>query len=152
MQVLLLRLLTLSVVLPWVLLRQGLDIADALQKYTILTIGDGLVSQIPSLCISLATGILVTKASKEADFSDILVRQLFGIPKVLYVVGATMIILSLTPLTTWLFILYGIMFIVVGYTIDKKTAIAGIEEEVDTDETQAEEIRRPENVASLLTG
>ena len=131
-------------------LRQGLDIADALQKYTILTIGDGLVSQIPSLCISLATGILVTKASKEADFSDILVRQLFGIPKVLYVVGATMIILSLTPLTTWLFILYGIMFIVVGYTIDKKTAIAGIEEEVDTDETQAEEIRRPENVASLL--
>lgn len=131
-------------------LRQGLDITDALQKYTILTIGDGLVSQIPSLCISLATGILVTKASKEADFSDILVRQLFGIPKVLYVVGATMIILSLTPLTTWLFILYGIMFIVVGYTIDKKTAIAGIEEEVDTDETQAEEIRRPENVASLL--
>ena len=131
-------------------LRQGLDIADALQKYTILTIGDGLVSQIPSLCISLAPGILVTKASKEADFSDILVRQLFGIPKVLYVVGATMIILSLTPLTTWLFILYGIMFIVVGYTIDKKTAIAGIEEEVDTDETQAEEIRRPENVASLL--
>ena len=131
-------------------LRQGLDIADALQKYTILTIGDGLVSQIPSLCISLATGILVTKASKEADFSDILVRQLFGIPKVLYVVGATMIILSLTPLTTWLFILYGIMFIVVGYTIDKKTAISGNEEEVDTDETQAEEIRRPENVASLL--
>ena len=131
-------------------MRKGMNINDALTTYTILTIGDGLVSQIPSLCISLATGILVTKASKEADFSDILVRQLFGIPKVLYVVGATMIILSLTPLTTWLFILYGIMFIVVGYTIDKKTAIAGIEEEVDTDETQAEEIRRPENVASLL--
>ena len=50
------------------MLMQGMDIMDALQHYTILTIGDGLVSQIPSLMISLATGILVTKGSKDADF------------------------------------------------------------------------------------
>ena len=68
-------------------LRQGMDIGGALEKYTILTIGDGLVSQIPSLLISLATGILVTKGSKDADFSNVLIGQLFGIPKVLYIVG-----------------------------------------------------------------
>ena len=68
---------------------QGLSFAEAIQQYGILTIGDGLCSQIPSLLISLSTGILVTKASKEADFGTVLVSQLFGIPKVLYLVGAT---------------------------------------------------------------
>ncbi|MGN0306543.1 MAG: flagellar biosynthesis protein FlhA, partial [Lachnospiraceae bacterium] len=63
--------------------RQGLDFSTALDKYVILTIGDGLVSQIPSLLISLSTGILVTKGSKDADFGTVLVRQLFGVPKVL---------------------------------------------------------------------
>ena len=62
---------------------QGLGFAEAIQQYGILTIGDGLCSQIPSLLISLSTGILVTKASKEADFGTVLVSQLFGIPKVL---------------------------------------------------------------------
>lgn len=68
--------------------RQGMDITSALNKYTILTIGDGLVSQIPSLLISLSTGILVTKGSKDADFGTTLVSQLFGVPKGLYLVGA----------------------------------------------------------------
>ena len=49
-------------------MNQGLGFADAIQQYGLLTIGDGLVSQIPSLLISLATGILVTKGSNEADF------------------------------------------------------------------------------------
>ena len=57
------------------MLRQGMDINSALDKYVILTIGDGLVSQIPSLLISLSTGILVTKGSKEADFGTVLVKQ-----------------------------------------------------------------------------
>jgi len=131
-------------------LRQGMEITDALQHYTILTIGDGLVSQIPSLCISLATGILVTKASKDADFSDVLVRQLFGVPKALMAVGAAMCVLAITPLPTIIFLFYGVIFIGAGYVMNKKISVAKIEEEVDQDETQAEEIRRPENVTSLL--
>ena len=74
---------------------QGLSFAEAIQQYGILTIGDGLCSQIPSLLISLSTGILVTKASKEADFGTVLVSQLFGIPKVLYLVGATLAFLGI---------------------------------------------------------
>ncbi|TGY96828.1 flagellar biosynthesis protein FlhA [Petralouisia muris] len=131
--------------------RQGLDIGDALNQYGILTIGDGLVSQIPSLLISLATGILVTKASKEADFSDLLIRQLFGIPKVLYIVGAVLIFLGLaTPLDWRLFIPLGIAFLIAGRSMDTSLGIEAIEEEVDMAEEQAEEIRRPENVVSLL--
>ena len=64
-------------------LRGGMNFTDAIQQYGVLTIGDGLCSQIPSLLIALSTGILVTKGSKEADFSGTLVKQLFGIPKVL---------------------------------------------------------------------
>ena len=129
----------------------GLAINEALEKYTILTIGDGLVSQIPSLMISLATGILVTKASKEAEMGDILLKQLFSVPKVLYMVGGSMIFLGVvTPLSTLLFSAYGGCFIAAAYNINKKLDIKEIEEEVTEEETSAEEIRRPENVVSLL--
>ncbi|MCI8372770.1 MAG: flagellar biosynthesis protein FlhA [Lachnospiraceae bacterium] len=129
----------------------NMEIGDAMNKYTILTIGDGLVSQIPSLLISLATGILVTKASKEADFSDILVRQLFGIPKVLYMVGGALCFLgTVTPLPFLLFCAVGIMLIVTGRAIAKRAGVAEIVEEVETGEEEAEEMRRPESVVSLL--
>ncbi|MCI8281882.1 MAG: flagellar biosynthesis protein FlhA [Lachnospiraceae bacterium] len=132
-------------------MNQNLEIGDALQQFGVLTIGDGLVSQIPSLLISLSTGILVTKASKEADFGGALVKQLFGIPKVLYIVGGVLIFLGIvTPLEWWLFVVLGIVFIVCGRKVDSSIAIGEIEEAVDTAESEAEEIRRPENVVSLL--
>ncbi len=133
------------------MMHEGLDALSALQKYGVLTIGDGLASQIPSLLISLATGILVTKASKEADVSNVLVSQLFGIPKVLYLVGTTMIFLGIvTPLEAWLFITFGLVYLVVGRMMDKSLAVESIEEEVTQAEEEAEEIRKPENVVSLL--
>ncbi len=131
---------------------RGLDVMAALQEFAILTIGDGLVSQIPSLMISLATGILVTKASKDADFGDVLVRQLFGIPKVLYIVGAAMVFLGVvTPLPLFIFAPYGIAFIIAGRSIANRVGMESIEGEVEAgEEADAEEIRRPENVVSLL--
>ena len=130
--------------------RMNLSAGAAFQEYAILSIGDGLVSQIPSLMISLSTGILVTKVSKEADIGDLLVKQLFSIPKVLYI-GAALIFLGVvTPLPFIVFVSYGIVFIVVGRTISKRVRIASIEEEAATDEVSADEIRRPENVVSLL--
>ena len=130
---------------------QGAEISDALSKYTILTIGDGLVSQIPSLLISLSTGIIVTKASKESDLGNVLIRQLFSIPKVLYIVGLTMAFLGIcTPLNTLLCLIYAVLFIVAGRAIQANVEEAEIEDEVETEEQSAEEIRRPENVVSLL--
>ncbi|MBQ3061957.1 MAG: flagellar biosynthesis protein FlhA [Lachnospiraceae bacterium] len=131
--------------------RGGMDMNSALESYVILAIGDGLCSQIPSLMISLSTGILVTKVSKEADIGDILIKQLFSIPKVLTMVGIAMVLLGvLTPLPFFVFVGYGVVFFVVGKQIEKRIGIKGIEEEVSQEETQAEEIRRPENVTSLL--
>ncbi|MBR5317922.1 MAG: flagellar biosynthesis protein FlhA [Lachnospiraceae bacterium] len=132
-------------------LRQGMDIGGALEKYTILTIGDGLVSQIPSLLISLATGILVTKGSKDADFSNVLIGQLFGIPKVLYIVGISMAVMGLvTPLNDIVFVGLGMAFVVAARMIESTIETANIEAEADMDEVAADEIRQPENVNSLL--
>ena len=129
----------------------GLPATEALQKYGILTIGDGLVAQIPSLLISLATGILITKASSESDFGTVLVRQLFGVPRVLFIVGGSMTLLGLiTPLSNILFMGLGAVFIVSGLNIKKHSEIDAIEEDTDSAEAQADEIRRPENVVSLL--
>ena len=131
--------------------RQGMEITEALNKFTILTIGDGLVSQIPSLLISLATGILVTKGSKEADFGTVLISQLFGTPKVMYLVGAVLAFLGIvTPLNPVVFVGLGLVFVVVGRVIAGTIETAVIEHEADEEEAAAEEIRQPENVTSLL--
>lgn len=130
----------------------GMEVTDALMQYGILTIGDGLCSQIPSLTISLATGILVTKASKEADFSNILIRQLFGMPKVLMMVGVAMVLLGLlTPLSLIIFCGLGAVFIISSRSMSKTMGEEKIEQETEAAETEAEEIRRPENVVSLLS-
>ncbi len=129
----------------------GLSLTEALNKYVILTIGDGLVSQIPSMLISLSTGILVTKASKEENIGDILVGQLFSIPKVLLMVGITMLGLGIfTPLNFFFCAVYGIICIVLSYAIKGKKAESDISEEVAEEEVQADEVRRHENVNSLL--
>lgn len=133
------------------MLRDGMEIGAALDQYVILTIGDGLVSQIPSLLISLATGILVTKGSKDADFSSALIGQLLGVPKVLYMVGSVIAVLGIiTPLPSVIFMGMGLIFIVSGRIIAGTIETAKIEAEVDYEEVSAEEIRQPENVNSLL--
>jgi len=131
--------------------RSGMDISTALKTYGVLTIGDGLVSQIPSLLISLSTGILVTKGGKEAEFGTTIVKQLFGIPKAMYMVGATLMFLGITTgLNTILFLGLGLVFIVAGRMVAGNLETANIENMVDAEETAAEEIRQPENVNSLL--
>ncbi len=132
-------------------MRQGMDIGAAADKYLILTIGDGLVSQIPSLLISLSTGILVTKGSKEADFGSVLVGQLFGMPKVLYMVGAVLAFLGIvTPLNPLIFVVMGVIFIICGRIIANTIEVARIEAETEEVEDIGDEIRKPENVNSLL--
>ena len=148
---LLLTLINLLGGLAMGMLRNNMDAMTALNNYGILTIGDGLVSQIPSLLISLSTGVLVTKGSKESDFGPAIVKQLFGIPKVMYMVGGTLIFLSVfTDLNTILFMGMGLVFMVGGRMIASNLETAAIEREVDSDEMAAEEMRQPENVATLL--
>ena len=129
----------------------GLSINDALSKYTILTIGDGLCSQIPSLLISLATGVLVTKASSDGELGDEIVGQLFSMDRVLIMVGAALSVLGiLTPLPWYIFVPLGAALIFYGRKLGTKAGEAKIEESAEQEENEAQEIRKPENVVSLL--
>ncbi|QUI23243.1 flagellar biosynthesis protein FlhA [Vallitalea pronyensis] len=131
--------------------RLNLPIEEAMTTYTILTIGDGLVSQIPALLISLSTGILVTKVSKEVDLSDQLSSQLFSLPKVLFLTGGVLVFLGLfTPLPTLIVSGTGVLVIVAAWKIQNTLQIQAVEHEISTEDIEAEEIRRPENVVSLL--
>jgi flagellar biosynthesis protein FlhA len=129
----------------------GMAAGEAFQQYGILTIGDGITSQIPSLLISLSTGILVTKGSNENDFGETLVKQLFGNSRVLILAGSVLSFLGIfTPLNWVIFVGIGIALIITGYNIEKNLAIETTEEAVEAEESEAEEVRRPENVVSLL--
>jgi flagellar biosynthesis protein FlhA len=77
--------------------QHGLDIAQAAQTYTLLTIGDGLVAQVPALIVSTAAGILVTRVSAEQDLNQQLLDQLGGRPQVLYTTAAIIGFLGLIP-------------------------------------------------------
>ena len=91
-----------------------------------------------------------TKYVKESDLGNVLLKQLFSIPKVLYIVGITMALLGLTPLPTLICFIYAVLFIAAGRAIEMNIEVQDIESEVDEEEETAEEIRRPENVVSLL--
>lgn len=133
------------------MLMQGMSFQEAISKYTILTIGDGLVSQIPSLMISLATGVIVTKASREAEIGDIVFSELFQSSRVMYVVGGALIFLGLfTPLNPVIYVGFGLALVVLGRILTTRKETKEIEEEVAEEEVEADQIRRHENVNTLL--
>ncbi len=77
--------------------RHGMGFSDAVQTFSILTVGDGLVSQIPALLVSIAAGIVVTKGSTEGRADEVLVAQLGAEPKPLAIAAGTAGILALMP-------------------------------------------------------
>ncbi len=78
-------------------LKQGMPIGEAAQTYTLLTVGDGLVSQIPALFVSTAAGIVVSRAATEGDFASTVQKQVFGNPTVLYLASVILVFFSLIP-------------------------------------------------------
>ncbi|WP_241428258.1 flagellar biosynthesis protein FlhA, partial [Clostridium sp. DJ247] len=75
----------------------NMDISTAAQTYTRLTIGDGLVTQIPALLISTASGILVTRSGTDENFGSLAIRQLTGFPKVIAIASIVLLFLAIIP-------------------------------------------------------
>lgn len=128
---------------------RGEELNEALQSYTILTIGDGLVSQIPALMISAATSFIVTRAASDSEISQDMLKQIFSNPKVLYIAAGLSFVLALF-LSPVPFILLAVILVFVGYTMTKQQKAALRQEEVKVEENEVEEIRKPENVVTLL--
>jgi flagellar biosynthesis protein FlhA len=106
-------------------LQRGLSLPDALKTYTLLTVGDGLVAQIPALLVSTATGIVVTRAASDSTMGNDMLRQLFGNPRVLMIVGTILVGFGLIPgLPKLPFLLLGAAALGGGYLTRQKAAVA----------------------------
>jgi flagellar biosynthesis protein FlhA len=96
--------------------QRDLPLADALRTYTLLSIGDGLVSQVPALIISVAAGILVTRAASDSNMGEELTRQLTLKARPIFIAGGMLAFFGLVPgLPTLPFLLVGGLATLVGY-------------------------------------
>jgi len=122
---------------------------DAASKYFLLTIGDGLVSQIPSLLVSVSTGIIVTRAASESDLSDDILGQLFYHPYVMLITAVVCVLLSfvLSPIP---FLIMAALMVFLGISMMKQQKVDKKVEEQLVQDNEVEQIRKPENVVSLL--
>ncbi|MCL1878788.1 MAG: flagellar biosynthesis protein FlhA [Defluviitaleaceae bacterium] len=130
-------------------LYQDLSIPEALEVYALLTIGDGLVAQIPALLIALSTGFIVTKATVEDEVSGSLAKQLLTHPLVMLVTGGALIFLGLFSPLPWFFVPTGAVLMVFGIRQNRQETLSSIESEITTDDVEAEEMRRPDDMLPL---
>lgn len=134
------------------MLQLGFPFNEAAAHFSKLTVGDGLVAQIPALLVSTATGIVVTRAASEGNLGEDIANQLFAQSKLLYIAGGTIFLLGLfTPLPEWITLPIALALIGGAYLISNKKQedpeeLLEIEQEV-----AADTIKSPENVVNLLT-
>ncbi|MBN2983614.1 MULTISPECIES: flagellar biosynthesis protein FlhA [Cohnella] len=129
----------------------GMSFEEALNTYSILSIGDGLVSQVPALLISTATGIIVTRATSEGNMADDLSEQLLRYPRLLYIVAGTIALLGLaTPIGPIATIPFAAILAIAAYRLQKSMNRKQKAEDLLVEEKEIEEVRSPESVISLL--
>ncbi|HAA09086.1 MAG: flagellar biosynthesis protein FlhA [Syntrophomonadaceae bacterium] len=129
--------------------QRGMPAGEAVQVYTLLTVGDGLVTQIPALLMSTATGIVVTRSASQFNLGKELTLQVFSYPKALGLAAIILFILGTiglprTPMYA-LGAFFGALFI-----LTRNAGKAEEEQELTEDVAEAEQIKRPENVMELL--
>jgi flagellar biosynthesis protein FlhA len=119
--------------------------------FTLATVGDGLVQQLPALMVSTASGIVVTRSGNNETFGAEAAGQIFGQPTVLILTGFLLLAMSLVPGLPWPILLtLAAILIVVGYAGRRRAALEALQPQEDQAEQVAREKRKPENVTSLL--
>lgn len=130
---------------------RGEEFQEAAQHYSVLTIGDGLVSQIPALLISVAAGLIVTRAASEGNLAHDLTNQLFKYPKLFYIVAGTIAVLGIfTPIGIWTTFPIAGALVFFAFRMQKLFKAQMVQEEQMEEEQEIEEVRSPESVYNLL--
>src|SRR5438477_2066043 len=131
--------------------QQSMAFAEAGRTYTVLTVGDGLVTQIPALIVSTAAGLLVSKAGISGAADQAMLKQLSGYPKALGMSGAVMMVMALLPGIPMIpFMLLGVGAAALAYTVEKRTQVeaAAIADKADAEVKAA--IPTEEPIAAAL--
>ncbi|MEK6758484.1 MAG: flagellar biosynthesis protein FlhA [Deltaproteobacteria bacterium] len=127
-------------------LQQGLPVAEAARIYTLLTVGDGLVAQIPALIISTAAGIVVSNVNTEAGLSTTIGRQFLVNPKPIFIAAAILFILALVPgLPHFAFLVFAAVTGGVGYVVWKTAAEKEGREEAERVESAKAPVKKESN-------
>ncbi|MCY7616482.1 MULTISPECIES: flagellar biosynthesis protein FlhA [Bacillus] len=133
------------------MLQQGMSIQESASHFTLLTVGDGIVSQIPALLISTATGIVVTRAASNGNLGSDITEQLFAFPAMLYVTAGTIFLLGLfTPIGVLLTGPIAGLLALGAYLMSKNKQDQEEIEEVLEEQAEVEEMKSPESVIHLL--
>ncbi|MBR0612896.1 MULTISPECIES: flagellar biosynthesis protein FlhA [Bacillus] len=133
------------------MLQQGMSIQESASHFTLLTVGDGIVSQIPALLISTATGIVVTRAASNGNLGSDITGQLFAFPAMLYVTAGTIFLLGLfTPIGILLTGPIAGLLALGAYLMSKNKQDHEEIEEVLEEQAEVEEMKSPESVIHLL--
>ncbi|MFP5181980.1 flagellar biosynthesis protein FlhA [Bacillus altitudinis] len=133
------------------MIQQGMSIQESASHFTLLTVGDGIVSQIPALLISTATGIVVTRAASNGNLGSDITGQLFAFPAMLYVTAGTIFLLGLfTPIGVLLTGPIAGLFALGAYMMSKNKQDQEEIEEVLEEQAEVEEMKSPESVIHLL--
>jgi len=133
------------------MVQRNLDVVQALHSYTLLTVGEGLVNQIPALMISTATGIVVTRAASDGNLGQDIVGQLFTNPRVFFIASGVLALLGIVPGLPGLpFFVLSLAALAIGYTLFKSAKSVVQSELIQQEEQEKEEVRKPENIVSLL--
>nr|WP_207747691.1 flagellar biosynthesis protein FlhA [Clostridium butyricum] len=131
----------------------GMDAGTAAQTYTKLTVGDGLVSQVPALLISTASGILVTRSGNDETFGDTVSNQLTAFPIATGIASAVMLFLGLVPNMPKIpFFVAAVAMGGLTYLLYKEDAAKQVEEVItEEEEIMQQERKEPENVMNLIS-
>lgn len=128
-----------------------MDVMEALRTYTLLTIGDGLVTQIPALLVSTATGVLVMRSSAEASFGREVSRQFTAYPRALFVAAGILLILGLVPaMPNLLFLCMAGAAGFIGYSLLQEEARRKMAEQEQQVRRVREVRKEPENVLAYF--
>ncbi|AFV02548.1 Flagellar biosynthesis protein FlhA [Dehalobacter sp. UNSWDHB] len=129
---------------------KGMAVTDALYTYTLLTIGDGLVTQIPALLISTATGLIVTRAASDSNLGQDLAKQLFRTPKALYITSGVLVALAIFGMPQVPMLMFATATAGMGYYLQRNTAQAAKKESEAAVRSDIDETKKPENVMNML--
>ena len=131
--------------------QHSLSMGESAAVYTLLTVGDGLVSQVPALLISSATGIIVTRAASETNLGENIAAQMFHDPQILAIAAGAMGVLGMMPgLPKFSFFTIAITLGAAAYLMNMNQAQKQVMQQEKQKEEEVEKQRKPENVASLL--
>lgn len=128
-----------------------LSLIAAVKQYTVLSVGDGLVSQIPALLLSTATGLMVTRAASENNLGQDVVQQVFAFPRALYVVGGAVALLGIfTPIGPLFTLPVAGAAVFAGWRVRQAAERAERRKAELAVRSQTEDTKKPESVLSLI--